>query len=55
MTGVDMPPETPPRTLIDDLLAEQQTLITLLDKMRDQLKLIPKAQTATSPRKKASS
>ncbi len=36
-------------------LAEQQTLITLLDKMRDQLKLIPKAQTATSPRKKTSS
>jgi DNA-binding MarR family transcriptional regulator len=36
-------------------LAEQQTLITLLDKMRDQLKLGPKSQTATSPRKKTSS
>lgn len=36
-------------------LAEQRTLITLLDKMRDQLKLIPKIQTATSPRKKTSS
>jgi DNA-binding MarR family transcriptional regulator len=36
-------------------LAEQQTLITLLDKMRDQLKPKPKPQTATSPRKKTSS
>jgi DNA-binding MarR family transcriptional regulator len=35
--------------------AEQQTLITLLDKMREQLKPGPKAQTATSPRKKTSS
>lgn len=36
-------------------LAEQQTLIALLDKMREQLKLTPKGQTATSPRKKTSS
>jgi DNA-binding MarR family transcriptional regulator len=36
-------------------LAEQQTLIALLDKMRDQLKASPTAQTATSPRKKTSS
>jgi DNA-binding MarR family transcriptional regulator len=36
-------------------LAEQQTLIALLDKMRDQLKTMPAAQTATSPRKKTSS
>jgi DNA-binding MarR family transcriptional regulator len=36
-------------------LAEQQTLIALLDKMREQLKLSPKGQTATSPRKKTSS
>ncbi len=35
--------------------SEQQTLIALLDKMRDQLKTNPNAQTATSPRKKASS
>jgi DNA-binding MarR family transcriptional regulator len=35
--------------------AEQQTLITLLDKMREQLKTNPAGQTATSPRKKASS
>jgi len=36
-------------------LAEQQTLITLLDKMREQLKLGPRAQAGTSPRKKTSS
>jgi DNA-binding MarR family transcriptional regulator len=36
-------------------LAEQQTLITLLDKMREQLKANPKIQTAISPRKKTSS
>jgi hypothetical protein len=36
-------------------LAEQQTLITLLDKMREQLKANPKVQTAISPRKKTSS
>jgi DNA-binding MarR family transcriptional regulator len=36
-------------------LAEQQTLITLLDKMREQLKLNPKVQTAISPRKNTSS
>lgn len=36
-------------------LAEQQTLITLLDKMREQLRLNPKSQTAMSPRKKISS
>jgi DNA-binding MarR family transcriptional regulator len=36
-------------------LAEQETLIALLDKMRDQLKTYPNAQTATSPRKKTSS
>jgi DNA-binding MarR family transcriptional regulator len=35
--------------------SEQQTLITLLDKMREQLKANPGVQTATSPRKKASS
>jgi DNA-binding MarR family transcriptional regulator len=34
---------------------EQATLIALLDKMRDQLKSSAKPQTATSPRKKASS
>jgi len=34
---------------------EQQTLIALLDKMRDQLKTYPNDQTATSPRKKTSS
>jgi DNA-binding MarR family transcriptional regulator len=34
---------------------EQHTLITLLDKMRDQLKANPNVQTATSPRKKTSS
>ena len=34
---------------------EQQTLITLLDKMREQLKMNPNPQTATSPRKKTSS
>lgn len=36
-------------------LDEQQTLIALLDKMRDQLKTNSNAQTATSPRKKTSS
>ncbi len=35
--------------------AEQRTLIRLLDKMREQLKTNPSVQTATSPRKKASS
>jgi DNA-binding MarR family transcriptional regulator len=34
---------------------EQETLITLLDKMREQLKTSANGQTATSPRKKASS
>jgi DNA-binding MarR family transcriptional regulator len=47
------------RTVADALdgltRSEQQTLIALLDKMRDQLKTNPNAQTATSPRKKASS
>jgi DNA-binding MarR family transcriptional regulator len=43
-------------TALDGLtLSEQQTLIALLDKMRDQLKTNSNAQTATSPRKKASS
>jgi DNA-binding MarR family transcriptional regulator len=35
--------------------AEQHTLITLLDKMREQLKTNANGQTPTSPRKKASS
>jgi DNA-binding MarR family transcriptional regulator len=35
--------------------AEQQTLIALLDKMRDQLKTYPNGGTATSPRRKTSS
>jgi DNA-binding MarR family transcriptional regulator len=34
---------------------EQHTLITLLDKMREQLKTNANGQTATSPRKKTSS
>jgi DNA-binding MarR family transcriptional regulator len=36
-------------------LADQQTLIALLDKMREQLRSNPKVQTETSPRKKTSS